>query len=236
MPAPTSNSALGIIRDGMVDAGLLGEGDDPNSDQLASNLRRLNDIINLWQTQGIKLFLQEEITVDMLAGTSTYTIIPPTTTPPNKNLRILQARVEDEDGNKRDIPFSSWNEWNTLSVGPAGPVVRLLVVKETNSLRVKLWPIPDTTEAENDLILLVHRQVNNPINLLETMEFPQEWRIALRWGLADDICTGQPQAIMDRCKKNAETYRQMLEDWDVEDTETRFTPNYPVGYMAGSFT
>ena len=33
--------------------------------------------------------------------------------------------------------------------------------------------------------------------------FAQEWRIALRWGLADDIATGQPQAIMDRCAQRA---------------------------------
>jgi len=65
--------------------------------------------------------------------------------------------------------------------------------------------------------------VTNFISVTETMNFPIEWRIALRWGLADELATGQPQAIMDRCQGRALAYRTMLEDWDVEDASTRFT-------------
>ena len=49
-----SNTVYGIINDAMHDAGYLQEGEIPNSDQLASNQRRLCDIINLWQTQGLR--------------------------------------------------------------------------------------------------------------------------------------------------------------------------------------
>ena len=72
-----------------------------------------------------------------------------------------------------------------------------------------------------DILPLLDFHFTNPTELDETMNFPEEWRLALRWGLANDWCTGQPQAIMDKCEKNAATYLMGLEDWDVEDAPTR---------------
>jgi hypothetical protein len=69
----------------------------------------------------------------------------------------------------------------------------------------------------------------------ETMNFPNEWRIALRWGLADELATGQPQAIMDRCERRAAMFKAALEDWDVEDAPTRFQPDIAQSYPQGSF-
>jgi hypothetical protein len=100
-----------------------------------------------------------------------------------------------------------------------------LTDKQTNSLVVKFWNTPDATEALNTVVVLVRTQVTNPINLEENMAFPQEWRMALRWGLADDISTGQPDTIMQRCQSRANFYREALEDWDVEDTQTTFAPD-----------
>lgn len=223
MVAAVSNTVLGIIGDAMVDAGLLDEGEEPSSEQLASNMRRLCDIINVCQIEGIKLFLQEEITVNLVDGTNSYTITAPTVTPPAKHLRVLQGRIEDTDGNTRPVNPISWQEWNQLQQVSEGTVVSYFVDKQVSNLVVKVWNTPDAAEAENSLILLIHRQVLNPINLTENIAFPQEWRIYLRWALADDISTGQPQAIMDRCSERAQYYKELLEGWDVEDTPTRFT-------------
>jgi hypothetical protein len=234
MVASVSNTVLGIITDAMMDAGILQEGSDPNSEQLANNMRRLCDIVNLWQTQGCKLFVLEEMTIDLVDGTSSYTLTAPTVTPPSKHLRILQGRIETTDGVKRPVYPVSWDEWNRLSQSSDGSVVNYFVDKRATSLVIKVWNTPDASEAGNSLILLVQKQITNPINLTEDMTFPQEWRIALRWGLADDICTGQPQAIMDRCAERAKTYRTMLEDFDVEDTSTRFEADMQ-GYQGSSF-
>lgn len=221
MVASVSNTVYGIIADAMTDAGLLQEGDDPNSEQLASNMRRLCDIINLWQTQGLKLFLQQEVSIDLISGQSTYTVNNVGTVP-TKNLRILQARVDTPQGISRPISPLSWDEWMRLSGrNTTGNILSYFVDKQATSLVVKFWNTPDATEAANTVVLLVHTQAANPYNLISDVAFPQEWRIALRWALADDIATGQPQAIMDRCQQRAITYYKMLEDWDVEDTTTR---------------
>ncbi len=59
--------------------------------------------------------------------------------------------------------------------------------------------------------------------------------MALRWGLADDICTGQPGEIMRRCAERAKAYREALEDWDVEDAATQFQPDPQGGFAHGRF-
>ena len=60
--------------------------------------------------------------------------------------------------------------------------------------------------------------------------------MALRWALADDISTGQPEAIMNRCKANALTYLEALENWDVEDVSTQFTVDSRNDYRVGGFS
>ncbi len=115
-----------------------------------------------------------------------------------------------------------------------GQISQYFVDKQQTQLSVTFWLIPDATAATGTAHLLLQTQATNPVNLTETVNFPNEWRIALRWGLADDISTGQPQAIMSRCAEKALIYRGMLEDWDVEDAPTKFEPDTQ-GATGGSF-
>lgn len=226
-----SNTIYGIIDDAMRDAGLLEEGELPNSEQLSENFRRLSDIINLWQTQGLKLFLLEELVVTLTATVGLYSLGPTGTVVMAKPSRILQANVVTPAGIQRPLVPMSWNDWMTLSqrTNP-GTISSYFVDKQPTLLNVHLWNPPDATDAANTAHFLIQREAPNPINLLDSMQFPQEWRIALRWGLADDICTGQPQAIMERCAQRAVIYRTALEDWDVEDVATSFAPDNRSGY------
>lgn len=236
MPVAVSNTVYGIIKDAMYDAGFLQEGEDPNSEQLSVYMRRLCDIINLWQTDGIKLFLLEEVTVPLVAGQNTYTLDNPSGVFPRKSLQVIQGRVVSPSPQQdlRVINALSWQQWNSLQQSE-GAITGYFVDKQATSLIVKFWNTPNASEAVNSVVLLVRTQAENPFNLESDVSFPQEWRIALRWGLADDICTGQPQAIMDRCQQRAMTYKQQLEDWDVEDTETTFAPNLQGSYTTGGF-
>lgn len=228
----TSKTIYGIISDAMHDAGYLAEGELPNSEQLASNFRRLNDIINLWQTQGLKLFLLQEVYVILTAGVNTYNFGPGATFVMEKPSRVLEGYVLTPQGNRRSIMQVSWKDWNILPqlTGDNGLINSFMVNKQAEFLQVRFWKTPDINEAVNSVVMLTQVAAPNAINLQEDMKFPQEWRIALRWGLADDISTGQPQAIMERCAERAQAYRAVLEDWDVEDAPTSFAPDMRSGY------
>ena len=232
MPSMASNTIYGIITNAMQDAGYLQQGEVPNSQNLADFSQTLCDIINLWQTQGLKLFLNQVITFPMVANQSVYSFGPGGTNVMQMPKRVIQANVITPSGVRRPLVALSWNEWMRLSqvIGNASTVSSYFVDKQPTLLKVHLWNAPNATDAMNSCEFLMQVGAPMPINLEEDMQFPDEWRIALRWALADEICTGQPQAIMDRCATRANAYRQVLEDWDVEDADTSFAPDMRRGY------
>ena len=153
-----------------------------------------------------------------------------------KPLRGIQAYYRDPNGIRRPLVVLAWDDYLRLSqINQVGQINSYFVNKMQTQLSIFFWLIPDATAATGTAHVLLQTQVTNFISVTETMNFPIEWRIALRWGLADEISTGQPQAIMDRCQQRAQTYRTALEDWDVEDAPTRFAPDQRGGMSTGSF-
>lgn len=230
MTAPADNTPISIISDAYQDAGLIQQGDTPTSEQIVQGMRRLTDLINLWQTQGLKLWLNVDTSVTLTAGVGTYRFGPGYDVDMTKPLRVIEAYYRDLNGIRRPLVPLSWDDYIRLSqVTTTGAINSYFVNKQQSYLSVFFWLIPDATAATGTAHLLFQTQVTNFISVTETMNFPVEWRIALRWGLADELATGQPQAIMDRCQQRAITYRTMLEDWDVEDAPTSFAPDQRSG-------
>lgn len=226
MTTPVVNSPNGIICDAMQDAGLLQPGDEPSSEQYVMYSRRLRDLINFMQTQGLKLWLQFDQTVTLVSGQAKYTMFSGGNVNITKPLRVLQGYFSDVNGVKRPLTVLSRDDYTRLSqVSQTGPINSYFVDKLATELDVYFWLTPDATAATGTGQLVIQQQVTIFTNLTETMNFPEEWRMALRWGLADEMATGQPKEIMDRCEKRAGFYRQALEDWDVEDASTTFTPD-----------
>lgn len=241
MTTPAINTAYGVINDAYEDAGLLQEGNELTPEQLAKGLRRLRDLINLWQTQGLKLWVNEDITVPIVEGQAAYTFKPSGNIDMTKPLRVLEAYyLYSATNTRRVLSVLALNDYWTLGqagtlTANRGTISQYLVEKQATQLKVTFWQCPNAEEEDNGAVhLLMQTQISNPIMLTETMNFPEEWRLALRWGLADDLCTGQPQTIMDRCQSRATSFRQALEDWDVEDAPTKFQPD-PRAAMPGRF-
>lgn len=237
MTAPADfNTAARIIRFAMEDAGLLEGGSTPTSLQYARYLPRLNDLINQWQTSGLKLWLLEDTPIPLVAGQGTYTLSPTGDVVMPKPLRVIDAYYLDVNGIRRPLIPLSWADYTRLSqINSQGQINSYFVNKKQSELSVFFWLLPDATAATGTAHLLLQTQVTNLVSLTDAMAFPQEWFIALRWGLADEICTGQPQSIVDRCAKRAAFYRSALEDWDVEDAPTSFAPDQRSGYASSSF-
>lgn len=240
MTLPAINTPYAIIADALQDAGLISQADTPSGEQLASCMRKLRDVITFFQTKGLKLWANEDITVPLTAAQADYTFKPNGDVDMEKPLRVLEAYYLTTATNvRRPLTALSLRDYWTL--GQAGElsanqgvVTQYLVEKLADELKVTFWLCPDSNEATNgEVHLLMQTEITNPSSLTETMALPKEWRMPLRWGLADEISTGQPQAIVERCAQKALFYRTMLEEWDVEDTSTRFTPDTTQGYRPG---
>lgn len=235
--AAYANTSYAIIRSAMEDAGMLQDGDDPTSEQYAKFLQKLSNFFNHLQVQpGLKLWLQSDQSVTLVSGQATYNLFLGGDVNMVKPLRILQAYYLDTSNIRRPLVVLSRDEYTRLSqTTSTGAINSYFVDKQATKLAVSFWLTPDATAALGTAHLILQRQVTNPIALTEDLEFPIEWALALEWGLADLICTGQPQAIMDRCAARALTYRDALESWDVEDASTSFQPDARGQYTTGNF-
>jgi hypothetical protein len=238
MPFADSSTVYGIINDAMHDAGLLRLGQLPTSQHVSDYSRTLADVINLWQTQGLKLFLWYDVAVPLVAGQGEYTFGPTGDVVMEKPLTVLQGYVLDTNDIRRPLVALSWNEWMTLSQteGNDGQISSYFVDTKPLLLHVHFWNTPDATQATSTGHLLMRCQATRISNLEDNILFPPEWRIALRWALADEICTGQPDTIMNRCSSRAKRYKQELEDFDVEQTSTQFQPDQQMFTGYGRFT
>ena len=243
MTTPAINTPNGVICDAYQDAGWIGEQQTPTSEQYAKGMRRLRDLINAWQTQGLKLWVNVDTTIPLVGGTATYTLGSGGLVNMTKPLRVLEGYyLTTANEVRRPLSPMSWRDYLTLGqagtlAANRGVISQYFADKQATLLSVTFWQCPDATEAANGAAhLLLQTQITNPISLTETMSFPDEWRLALRWGLADELATGQPQTIMDRCAQKAELYRRALEDWDVEDAPTKFAPDTQMQQGNRSFT
>lgn len=230
------NSPYRIIRTAMLEAKLLQVGDEPGSEWLAECMPRLNDMINAWQTAGLKLWLNHDQSVTLVDGQRLYSFSPTGDVVMAKPLRVLQGYYLDSANNQRPLLVLSRDEYARLSnVFNTGAVNSYFVDKLQTHLDVYFWLIPDATAATGTAHVILQQQVENFTGLTDTMNFPVEWYLALIWGLADEICGGQPQAIMQRCASRAMYYKEMLENWDVEDASTSFQPDQRITMYSGRF-
>jgi hypothetical protein len=224
------------IKSAMLDAGLIQRGDTPTVSDYAEMMDRLNDICITEQTQGLKLWLNEMQDIVLVAGTYVYPIGPATGPTPIRPMRVLEAYTTDVNGTSSPLTMLSWNDWNLLGGRyGAGSLHSFFVDKGLDYMKVHVAATPDAQAATSILQVLVQGPVAHMTAISDRLDFPIEWFLFLRWALAADIATGQPQAVIDRCEGKAMQLRQALTDWDVEDASTLFSPSGQSGFSGSAF-
>ena len=241
---PWFNSPYRIITYAMRDAGYLGDLQEPSSEDYAVYLSRLNDLVNLWQTQGLKLWLQQDVSFATVAGQYLYQIGPGCTNTVDgtfftwpKPPRILEAYWQYSTGVRYPLITMSRQEFDQLStLVQQGNINSYFIDKQQYFTGIWLWLTPSSAFAASGAVhVLLQAQINNLITLTDQANFPLEWFMALHWGLADEISQGQPVAVQQKCSTRAETFRNALENWDVEDASTNFQPDQRTQYQQSKF-
>lgn len=212
-----------IVLHALRDAGRLQFGQTPTPEILQEAMDRLRDLILAAQTRGIKLWLNNLRTVTLVASQRVYELSSP------RELRVLEGwYVRTLSGNRQPLRVETWNTYHNLGVlTQEGYPTQLFPNKLPDRVDLYVWLVPNAqAAAEGHLELVVQTLTDLPEKLTDELSFPPEWFLYLRWGLADELATGQPVTIMERCERKAKEYREMLEDWDVEDGSISFAPDY----------
>jgi hypothetical protein len=213
----TDNTGYSIISGAMWHACLLPEGEDPDSEMIAKHTRKLNQLINFIQTRGIRLWLHQDTPITLTAGVNLYT---PTGVGSYKPMQVVDQYYlysVANGGTRRPVFKISRQQWDMLSVTTQqGPVTQIFVDPQQSVLNINTWLTPDANEATGALHLVLRQQVVNFIGFTDGMNFPIEWALPLEWGLASQICQGQPAAVIARCDSMYAYFLQALEEWDAE--------------------
>lgn len=236
---PSQYTAGRIITFAYRDCGRVQEGSVPNSEQMANGWMLLQDMVNLWVTQGLKLFLTSDLSVPLVAGTNKYTLGPGGSVNMTRPLQVVEAYYQDQNTVRRPLIPLSWDDWTRLSqVSQQGQINSYFVDKQTSVFNVSFWLTPDANAALGTAHLIIRNgyAAQGFVALTDAIGFPVEWYMALRWGLADELATGQPERIVMRCREKATMYRQTLDDFDVEDAPTMFVPDSQMGFYGSDFS
>jgi hypothetical protein len=233
----TTGTAGAIVQKAYEDAGLCAMGQTVTAGQLARGIERLNDIINLWATQGLKLWLQQPVNVPLVAGQGTYSLGPAGDVVMTKPLSILQGTYITSGNVRQPLVVMSRDEYTRLSqiVGVNGAINSYFTNKEVTQLLVSFWNTPSVQTTTGYCEVLCRLSAPNVAVSADSAGFPPEWTIGLRWALADEICVGQPDNVQARCAQRAGAYREALEGFDVEDAPTFFQPDSRNQYQTASF-
>ena len=225
-----------LVTKAYEDAGMMTIGGTPSTAQMTRGLDRANDLINLWATQGLKLWLNEDIAVTLVAGQTTYSMGPGGNVNMTKPMSVIQAYYVTASQSKQPLVALSRDEWTRLSqTNIGGALNSYFVDKQLTYLYVSFYNTPDATAATGVAHLITRVAASNFTLSTDTIGLPPEWYIALRWALADELATAQPKEVQDRCAQRAGAYRTALEDWDVEDAVTFFQPDTRTQYAGGRF-
>ena len=215
-----------VICNAYREAGKLARGQDPDGDMLADGINRWNDMANFLQTKGMKLFLIQDITIPLVAGQQLYTVGPGGTINMARPTQIIDGYYLDSSNNSRPLIPVAWADWVRFSNRTEqGALNSYFVDKQAAVLNLRYWLTPDTEAATGVAHQIMRTQIGNATGLTDTNPFPVEWYLPLVWIMADELTTGQPESVQNRCKMKADAYKEDIEAWDVEDAPTMFQPD-----------
>jgi hypothetical protein len=237
-----AQSATTVIELAMRDAGLLDHMEPPQSEDYRQYMLRLNMLVNFEQTQGLKLWLQENITFTPVLNQQSYLWGPGGDITMPRPTRIIEGfftfPLSATSGIQTRYPLYplSRQEFNQLGVlNVPGITNSYFVDKQQFNLILWLWLLPDLFTSQATVTFVTQTQVNQSISITDQMNFPVEWFQFLHWALACEIDQGQPVAVQAKNEAMKEFYRTALEDFDVEDTSTYLQADPRVTITNGRF-
>src|SRR6266404_2431817 len=175
----SDGTAGAIVQAAYEDAGLCAVGSSISANQQARGISRLVDMIQLWGTQGLKLWLEVPTLITVVAGQNTYTLSPTGSVAMVKPLAVLQGTYITSGGVRQPLVPMSRDEFTRLpQYNQNGAINSYMTQKNQTNLTVYFWSTPDATAATGTCEVLVRKAVPNPTIAPDAMAFPPEWSIA----------------------------------------------------------
>lgn len=179
-----------IIRDALLEIGVLGEGETPSADAQAGVLRSLNRMLSGWSTENLLLYekVREEFT--LVAGTAAYTIGESAATFNTvRPITLEEAKIEIQGSNPFEVPLNILNiqEYAAIALKGSGSNIPtdLFLSGSYPNETMTLYPVP--AEA-NKLVLYSLKPFSAFAAVSDSVSFPPGYEDAIINNLALKLC------------------------------------------------
>lgn len=217
-------TASELIKDALILVGGLEDDEPADANQQAHALRALNRMVKAWGSKGLKAWCWNELTLTLVASTSSYTIGPSGTLVADRPLRINNARKVISN-NETEIRIVSREEYmlQPSKTSEGEPVFVYYDPQLTNGV-LYVWPTPNST----DQIKFSAQQPMDDFDAASNNPyFPSEWLDAIVYNLALRLCPQYEVTGEDRnyIAMMAEKFLQEAEDGDMDDGSLYYYPS-----------
>lgn len=180
-------SATQLIYGALRLLGVLRSGMGANPDQMADGLVDLNDLVDNWSTDRLKVWSVVEQAFALVSAQQTYTIGPGGNFNAPRPSKIEGAvLITNYSGQavRSDIAILDEEQWREIAVPNIPSLIpyQLYCDYAAPLANISLFPVPSDPSAQVQLSMW--QQISSFATLASTATFPPGYALALRYGLA----------------------------------------------------
>jgi len=199
-----------------VDGEALSSGDTAIANKV------LNMMLKAWQVHDLQLWKRTEITIDLIAAQSAYTIgrVGTPSETADRPIKVLYAELIDSSSNSTPLRWLSKVDFFDLPVQTGTPVQYNYEPTLDNGT-LNVWPTPTSTEvALYDIKVLVQTPIEDMDAGTDDFDFPQEWLEAITYNLAYRLAPrfSMPRLERQLLKQDAKEALELVLGYDREDS------------------
>ena len=176
-----------LIKGALRKIGVVPQGETPTADMITEAAQALNLLVKSWQADGMPLWALRTYAVTLTAGTNSYEIGTGKTINTDKPLKVIQAWNRDVNSNI-DIPMRIITKQEYSILGnktTSGNPIQIYYEPLRDSGVLHIFPTPSNTDASQQQIYITYQRPYEDFNSsTDTPDFPQEWYMAVLYGLA----------------------------------------------------
>jgi hypothetical protein len=213
----------------------------PTTAQYNRAIQALNFMLTAWQADGLQLWARKTTSFALTLGTINYEIGSGATINVNRPLKIYNA-WRHESTNNTDVPIQivsekEYNEYNNKQQTGTPIALYYNPRYESNSVQegatakglISIYQPADANAASlYSIYINYQRPFTDFTATTDTLDFPQEWNEAIKYGLAVRLAPvyGVPMLEYDRLHAMATKAKEEVMGFDTEWQSLRIQPRY----------
>lgn len=216
-----ARTANQLIVDALELLGVRGEEEPLQAYELTRGLKWLNYMLKAWQADGVMAWTLTEGSLTLVDSDGSYSFAAAgdfTTVP----VDILHMRVSHDGGAELEMTRLSREDYYRIPTRTTeGYPTQWYYDRQRDSGTLYIWPEPD--DSLYDVTFTYRRRVMDMDASGDSFDLPQEWYMALVYGLADTLAPiynkiGTPRAAEIKAKA-AEAYSS-IKAFDIDEGES----------------